>query len=162
MNRSCARLKPSSGHGEFAHALNNAVYTGWRTSSPLFFICNIKDKYEQGSPPAWTQEAHRIASTPSALLSRGEGGGIPSLAGGTPCWGNPPRKDMGPVEELWDGGGTLSPGCGQTDTCGNSTSNILRMRAVMSGWHSFDEKSFTFRRCFRSLYPIRVKKSLHP
>ena len=34
--------------------------------------------------------------------------GTPSLAGGTPCWGTS-RKDMGPVEVLWDEDGVPSP-----------------------------------------------------
>ena len=61
--------------------------------------------------------------------------GTPSLAGGTPGkgpgtsgsimgwrWGTPPRKDMGPVEVLWDGDGVNpSPPGVDRDTCEHST-----------------------------------------
>ena len=46
--------------------------------------------------------------------------------------GVPFRKNMGPVEVLWDGDGLNPPShlCGQTHTCENSTFPILRMWAV--------------------------------
>ena len=59
------------------------------------------------------------------------GTGVPLQKGpGTSHWGThlepvtgvPPRKNMGPLEVLWDGHGVPSPRCEQADACENSTS----------------------------------------
>ena len=101
------------------------------------------------SPLAWTLKAYHTTHSKYLLCCEGGRWGItpvltwqevsPCLGLGYPLrrdlgpvTGVPPRKNMGPVEVLWDGHGAPlpNPGCGQTHTCENSTFPILRMRAV--------------------------------
>ena len=101
------------------------------------------------------QEAYRLRRIKYSIccpiqggIYPGRGGGVPILAregtypgwGVPPSWGTfpcpdlglvtgvPPRKDMGPVEVLWDRDG-VSPRCGQTE---NITSHLVqRTRSVI-------------------------------
>ena len=87
-----------------------------------------------------------LGSTPScpdqdvSHLDMTRGGSCPGVPPPSQDWGTPtclppsPRKDMGPVEVLWDGDG-VSPRCGQTENItsrctwyvgGNKIGNMVR------------------------------------
>ena len=109
----------------------------------------VKFPLQQDSPPAGNRKSRTARAITCPRITYQGGGGYPMLSWPgyilplnwcipqkgprTSYCGIPPRKDMGPVEVLWDGDRVPPPPWGWTDKqIENITFPILRMRAIIN------------------------------